>query len=278
MTALKHGVWLHNGTSLSIGDAVEAATVAEASGWDGVFVSDSPWEGYSDPWVTLGACAAVTERVTLGTWVIPLPQYDPMRVAHAAASVDQLSGGRMLLGVGLGVRDEYEMFHRGYDGPRLGRKYDEALQVVDGLWQNENFSFEGEFFRLQDAALPKRPVQSPRIPIVMGAWWPNRGPFRRAAAWDGVMPFWPALLGSEGPEGQEPSGATPDGELREMMAFYRSLTDDPGEVILPRSERLGPVIDPAAAEVGATWLLTLDATSLDAIGNGPPRQQMRESG
>jgi hypothetical protein len=55
-----------------------------------------------------------------------------------------------------------------------------------------------------------------------------------------------------------------------MMAFYRSLTDDPGEVILPRSRRLGPVIDPVAAEVGATWLLTLDAGSLDAVGNGPP--------
>jgi len=126
MTELKHGVWLHNGTALTIGDAVDAARAAEASGWDGVFVSDSPWEGYSDPWDTLGACAAVTERITLGTWVIPLPQYDPMRAAHAAASIDQLSGGRMLLGVGLGVRDEYEMYHGGYDGPRLGRRYDEA--------------------------------------------------------------------------------------------------------------------------------------------------------
>ena len=82
------------------------------------------------------------------------------------------------------------------------------------------------------------------------------------------MPFWPSLLGSEGPEGPTPTA--PDEELREMMAFYRGLTDDPGEVILPRSERLGPVIDPVAAEVGATWLLTLDATSLEAIGNGPP--------
>lgn len=235
-----------------------------------MFVSDSPWEGYSDPWVTLGACARATEQVTLGTWVIPLPRYDPAFVAHAAASIDQLSGGRMMLGVGLGVRAEYEMFQGEYDGPQLGRRYDEALQVVDGLWKNESFSFEGDFFTLQNATLPKKPVQSPRIPIVMAGWWPNKRPFQRAAEWDGIMPFWPALLASDGPEGQPPSDAAPDDELRDLMAYYRGLTDDPGEIVLPRGTKLGPVLDPAAAEVGATWLLTVDATSLEDIEQGPP--------
>lgn len=236
-----------------------------------MFVSDSLWEGYSDPWVTLGACARVTEKVTLGTWVIPLPQHDPVRVAHAAASVDQLSGGRMMLGVGLGVRAEYEMYHGEYDGRQLARRYDEALQVVDGLWTSESFSFDGDYFTLREAALPERPVQSPRIPIVMAGWWPNKHPFQRAAEWDGIMPFWPALLASEVPEGQDPGNAAPDDELRELMAYYTRLTADPGEVVLPRSARLGPIIDPVAAELGATWLLTLDASSLEAIGEGPPR-------
>jgi hypothetical protein len=203
--------------------------------------------------------------------VIPLPQHDPVRVAHAAASVDQLSGGRMMLGVGLGVRAEYEMYHGEYDGRQLARRYDEALQVVDGLWTSESFSFDGDYFTLREAALPERPVQSPRIPIVMAGWWPNKHPFQRAAEWDGIMPFWPALLASEVPEGQDPGNAAPDDELRELMAYYTRLTADPGEVVLPRSARLGPIIDPVAAELGATWLLTLDASSLEAIGEGPPR-------
>lgn len=266
---MKYGLWLLNGQSGDLATLGRRARLAEEAGWDGVFVSDSIWDGWSDPWVTLGAVAEATERVTIGTWVVPVPLHDPWRLAHAVANLDQLSNGRMMLGTGLGVPDEYRTFGLDPDPRTLGRRYDEALEVIAALWSGAVVDHEGEFFTLRGARLPQLPVQQPRVPVVPAGWWPNKAPFRRAARWDGVMPFWPALLGGEeGPAGQAPSQADPMDELREMMGFYHEQAERPGEVVLPWLRSIDGYVD-RCEELGATWVLLLSDIGDDRIAAGP---------
>lgn len=269
---MKHGVWVMNYPVVrNMREIVEFAVAAEEAGWDGVFISDSITDGTTDPWATLGAIAARTERVTLGTWITAPATQPPWRLAQAVASLDQLSEGRIMLGVGLGVDDDFTRF--GVDSPPRdrARRYDEAMEVMTQLWSGEPVTFEGEFFQLDDVTLPVVPFQQPRVPIVVAGWWPNRRPFDRAARWDGTMPYWPALLeGKPGPEGQVSTG-TIEGELRELMAYYHDVAEDPGEVVLPRQKRDDPAYDALAEEVGATWLLTAYRMDLDELREGPPR-------
>jgi hypothetical protein len=77
------------------------------------------------------------------------------------------------------------------------------------------------------------PVQKPRITILVAAWWPNKKPFQRAARWDGLMPYWPALMSQgTGPQGEQPTGSVED-ELRALLAYYHQVTNEPGEILLP---------------------------------------------
>lgn len=268
---MKHGVWAMNYPAVrTVSEVVEFAAVAEQAGWDGVFVSDSITDGTADPWVTLGAIAARTERITLGTWISAPATYQPWRLALAAASLDQLSDGRVMLGVGLGIDSDFGQF--GDDAPprERARRYDEALEVIKLLWTGEPVNFAGEFFRLDDVVLPVVPRQQPRIPTVIAGWWPNKQPFRRASRWDGTMPYWPALVGADDGPDDPASDGTTDGELRDLMAFCREVSDDLGEVVLPRPERDDDAYRSLAQEVGATWLLTTYRMDLDELRAGPP--------
>lgn len=268
---MKHAVWVMNYPVVrTMAEVVDFAVAAEEAGWDGVFVSDSITDGCTDPWVTLGAIAARTEQVSLGTWITAPATYTPWRLALATASLDQLSAGRLLLGVGLGVGKDFGRFGDATTPRERARRYDEALEVMVLLWSGESVTFDGEFFQLDDVTLPVVPKQQPRVPIVIAGWWPNQRPFERAARWDGTMPNWPAMLeGEVGPEGQTSTG-TVEGELRELMDFYRSVADDLGEVVIPRQKRDDPRFDALAEEVGATWLLTSYRMDLDEVRAGPP--------
>lgn len=177
---------------------VELATLAEEMGWDGVFLEDYiVFQGDSsaptcDPWIALAAIAGRTERLVLGTKVTPLARRRPWKVAREAATIDQLSGGRMVLGIGLGdtgehvVRDaSFSSFGEELDTHRRARMLDEALEIVAGLWSGEPFTFRGEHFAVNEVTFLPVPVQRPRIPIWVGGGFPNPGPTRRAARWDG---------------------------------------------------------------------------------------------
>jgi alkanesulfonate monooxygenase SsuD/methylene tetrahydromethanopterin reductase-like flavin-dependent oxidoreductase (luciferase family) len=179
---------------------VELAERAEASGWDGVFLEDyvvfqgGPHAPTCDSWTALAAIALRTERLVLGTAVTPLARRRPWVVARQAAAVDQLSGGRVVLGAGLGdvgehvVRDgSFTHFGEELDPRRRAGMLDEALTIVAGLWSGEAFSFKGEHFTVEEVTFLPRPVQRPRIPIWIGGGYPNPGPTRRAARWDGSM-------------------------------------------------------------------------------------------
>ncbi len=266
---MRRGFWLQNGRGLTVRETVEYAVAAEEGGFDGVFVSDSIWDGFSDPWTVLAAIAERTERIVLGTWITPVPLQVPWRLAHTLASLDQLSDGRMLLGTGLGTRHDDEMFGGTYDARALGRRYDEALEIITALWRGETVTHTGEHYSLVEARLPVLPVQQPRIPIVAGCWWPNLAPMRRGARWDGIMPTLPAMLGDqEGPEGQQPTGVPLAEEFRQLMAAYHEMTDDPGEVVVPALRDADYLA--ACEELGATWLLNGRADSADDLRAGPP--------
>lgn len=266
---------------------VEAAQVAEEAGWDGVFLADhlifpppaevggiGPTErhfAFPDPWVTLAAIAAVTRRIRLGTWITPIPRRQPWQVARDLATLDQLSGGRVLLGAGLGRRPDYERFGETWDLPSLGRRADEALHVVDALWQGEPLTFDGEFYRLDRAVVLPVPQQRPRIPILVGGLWPNRAFIRRGARWDGIIPHFPG-------DGVLPAdGTDPERHLRDLIDAYREATDSPGEIlVLDASPQVGPHFTEVARELGVTWLLTAKwndrwTLDLDLVRQGPPR-------
>ena len=144
--------------------AVRAARAAQAAGWDGFFLWDHlafVWGPPSaDPWVTLGAVAAATERLTLGTAVTPLPRRRPQVVAEQVGTLARLNGGRVVLGAGLGGNEkEFTEFGEDFDPHRRARLLDEGLERVRQLWDG---------------------------PIWIGG---NSGPaLRRAAGWDGWIP------------------------------------------------------------------------------------------
>jgi alkanesulfonate monooxygenase SsuD/methylene tetrahydromethanopterin reductase-like flavin-dependent oxidoreductase (luciferase family) len=177
---------------------VELAERAEAAGWHGIFLEDyivyqgDPKAPTCDTWAALAAMAVRTEHVRLGTSVTPLARRRPWKVAREAAAVDQLSGGRMILGVGLGDTGEaivqdasFSRFGEETDPRRRGQMLDEALEIVAGLWTGDPFSFTGEHYVVDEVTFRPKPVQEPRIPIWVGGGYPNPRPTRRAARWDG---------------------------------------------------------------------------------------------
>jgi alkanesulfonate monooxygenase SsuD/methylene tetrahydromethanopterin reductase-like flavin-dependent oxidoreductase (luciferase family) len=192
---MKYGLNLPNGGAC--GDArtlAEFAHLAEEAGWDGVFLEDYiVWQSHQDvptydPWVALAAMALRTERIRLGTQVTPLPRRRPWKLARETVTLDHLSNGRLILGVGLGdpTDGNFNQFEEVTDLKARARMLDEALDVLVGLWSGEPFSYRGEYYHVDEITLLPRPVQTPRIPIWVGGGWPLKGPARRAARWDGA--------------------------------------------------------------------------------------------
>ena len=232
----------------------DLAREAEAAGWDGFFIWDV-FGGESvaptpvvDPWIALAAIAATTERIRFGPMVTPLPRRRPWKLAREAASLDHLSGGRLILGVGIGTPpEEFARFGEEPDPRVRAEMLDEGLEVLTGLWSGEPFSFHGRHYRVEEATLLPRPVQQPRIPIWVGGTWPRKPPFRRAARWDGVFP------------GGLHGNLTLD-EIREMVGFIQAqrLSGAPidvmvgGDVPFDNPARAREILAEYAA-AGVTW-------------------------
>jgi alkanesulfonate monooxygenase SsuD/methylene tetrahydromethanopterin reductase-like flavin-dependent oxidoreductase (luciferase family) len=266
---MNHGIWLVATEDVDTGTLVDLGVEAEAAGWDGVFVSDQlEADLYPDPWTVLGGIAAGTSEVTLGTWVVPVPRYEPWQLANTAATLDRLADGRLMLGTGLGNDVDYEPYGRDYDPSAFARQLDESLEVMTEFWTGEPVTYEGEHVVLDEAEVHPTPVQEPRIPILSGAWWPNKKPFHRGARWDGIMPYYASLTGEDaGPHGEEPTGS-PMEEVKASLEYYADVADDPGEVVLPEIPGADP--SPAAlADLGVTWQLT-NGTGPEIVRAGPP--------
>lgn len=170
----------------------EFAHIAEEAGWDGIFLEDyiiyySPSSTY-DPWVILTAMALQTQRIRLGTTVTAVARRRPWKLARELVTLDHLSGGRMILGIGLGDGLDFARFGEQADATCRAERLDESLDVLAGLWSGQPFSYQGKHFSLDEVTFLPRPVQSPRIPIWVGGSSQKRGPVQRAARWDGFLP------------------------------------------------------------------------------------------
>ena len=166
-----------------------AAREAEEAGWDGFFIWDhvlwDPFEtGLADATVVLTGIALATERIRFGALVTPLARRRPWKFARETASLDGLSGGRLVVGVGGGDDPDFVPVGEPADPRERASLLDEGLDLVVRLWRAEPVSYSGRHYTLRDAVLRPGPVQRPRPPIWVGGWWPNRAPFRRAARWE----------------------------------------------------------------------------------------------
>jgi probable F420-dependent oxidoreductase len=223
--------------------AVEVAVSAEASGWDGIFLWDHlafVWDApAADPWVTLAAIAARTERLRIGTAVTPVARRRPQVLAQQVATLDLLSGGRVVFGAGLGgSASEFGKFGEPTDARVRAELLDEGLELLRALWSGEEVQHRGGHYTVDGVTLRPTPVQRP-VPIWIGGNRPAS--LRRAARWDG----WLA-------DSADPTGMTldPDDVAHGVAAIGR---DGPFDVaVLGQSDRGDP---PKYERVGATWWL-----------------------
>lgn len=259
----------------------DLAVAAEQSGWDGFFVADHLLTDFGivlpigDPWITLAAVAARTERLRIGPMVTPLARRRPWKVARETVALDILSGGRLTLGVGLGYPPDADFEQFGEDGSPTVRagKLDEALRIVDGLWTGAEFEHHGTHYTVHPTTFQPHPVQMPRIPVWVAGIWPRTRPFRRAARWDGAVPMGAGLAYTE--------MMTP-AQVREVAAFLARHRDGDGPFdlthwgVTPHGTAGGVMDD--YAEAGATWWLeTLDPWGNGWSGTGPwPVERMNE--
>jgi hypothetical protein len=195
---MQYGLYVQNfGEYGDPHNLIALAVDAEQAGWDGFFMwdhlqlyrhSDVP---VVDAWIALAGIAARTEHLKLGPVITPLARRRPWKVAREVVSLDQLSRGRLVFGVGLGTPPDAEFDCFGEDPSDRVRahKLDEGLTVLDGLWKGETFSHQGEFFHIDRVKFVPRAMQSPRVPVWVAGFWPNKPPMRRAARWDGVFPL-----------------------------------------------------------------------------------------
>jgi alkanesulfonate monooxygenase SsuD/methylene tetrahydromethanopterin reductase-like flavin-dependent oxidoreductase (luciferase family) len=233
---------------------VELAKRAEDSGWDGVFIWDHlayrerEWP-VADPYVTVSAIAAVTSRIRLGVMVSALARRRPWKFARETATLDVLSGGRLVVGIGLGSQPHEEFAAFGDDpDPRVrAARIDEGLEILTGLWSGEPFGFQGQHFHVEETVFLPRPLQRPRPPIWIAGRWPARPPFRRAARFDGVFPTFDGVGHTDRP--------TPD-QLRAAVQYTLSHRAREGRfdvVLEAQSEDRDPELVAAYVDAGLTW-------------------------
>jgi probable F420-dependent oxidoreductase len=273
---MKYGIYMPPGEDFSDPRVLaELAQDAEQAGWDGFFIWDHVVLGCServlDPWVGLAAVAMVTRRMRIGTMVTPLPRRRPWKLARETATLDRLSGGRLILGVGIGLgHAEWDDLGEETDPRTRGEMLDEALQVLAGLWSGERFSFQGKHYQVTNARFLPTPFQ-PRIPIWVGGFWPKKAPMRRAARWDGAYPLFNVW--------QDPAKLD---AFKEAVAFLweQKPTAQPFDILAVGSTQSSRDVDAPRLyqEAGATWWMeAIDPWDFGWPDRGPwPIEAMRQ--
>ncbi|MFD9895367.1 LLM class flavin-dependent oxidoreductase [Amycolatopsis sp. NPDC059027] len=241
---------------------VTVAEAAEQAGWDGLFLWDHvvhdkdkrQGQPFGEPWMLLTAAALATSRIRLGTLVTPVPGRRPEQLARQVATLDHLSGGRVVFGAGLGgpIKDEFGSFGDETDPVLLAERLDESLGLLDRYWSGEPVNHRGRHYTVEDVTLLPASVQRPRPPVWVAGIWPNRRPFRRAARWDGVAPLFTAAGHGVIP---------PLDQVQDLVGYVRQHREDrvadPFEIVLGGAtpgdpaearDRIAPL-----AEAGATW-------------------------
>jgi alkanesulfonate monooxygenase SsuD/methylene tetrahydromethanopterin reductase-like flavin-dependent oxidoreductase (luciferase family) len=261
------------------GRVIELTVAAEQAGWDGVFLWDhmlaGPGVPIADPWITMAGIAVATKTLRLGAMVTPLPRRRPWVLARQVATLDRLSRGRLILGVGLGDDGwrEFSSFGEETDPVVRGHQLDESLELVQKLLQGLPVQHRGGRYAVDTTAFLPTPAQSP-FPIWAAGRWPNRRPLARAA---GLQGFFPIFAPTDPPA---PPSAT------EVATISRKLKEQgigPGfdlVVTWPFTDQ-NPAGHSAAVDAleaaGATWCLdgyaptAKSASELEVLfRKGPP--------
>jgi len=264
-------------------DLVQLGIGAERAGFDGYFLWDHLVHSDSgegppivDPWQVLAVVAARTSRIKLGTMITPVARRRPWKLAKEVTTLDLLSGGRVILGVGLGApaHAEFGLFGEPDDRRVRAELLDEGLDVLAGLWTGQPFSYQGKHFTVGPVRFSPRPVQRPRVPIWVGGVMPasgllaraarrvagvrpRSGPVARAARWDGFVPIHPGRPGDRATAGEIAAARDTIAGLRGGVADFDIAVW--GE--LDPAGRLAARM-PGYREAGATWWL-------ESPGSGP---------
>lgn len=277
VTGLRSGIVI---SSASPREFSELAVAAEDAGWDAIFTWEAVWG--QDAWVTLTAAAMGTSRIRLGTMLTPLPRIRPWDLASRVATLDDLSGGRVQLAVGLGALHDGWLAFEADEGRKVrAEKLDEGLAIYDGLMHGQPFSFSGRHYQVRPTTFrpPPPPVQQPRVPVwVIGAH-PSEKSLGRAARWDGL------LSTKVGYDAETPF--TP-ADLVDVVGAVRPLREAAGlswegyDVVAEGISEPGPAGDEHVrkwAEAGANWWVESDwsmegdpvARHRRRIEAGPPK-------
>jgi len=218
---MKIGISLGNNQGVEdVQSILKLGTRAEELGFDSVWVSEHVFnvsyvyerlgsKPYYEPLAMLSYLAATTNRVGLGTSVLVLPYHNPIRLAKTAATLDVMSGGRLLLGVGVGVIDQ-ELEAMGSSPTERGAITDEAIVVMKELWTQEDPSFQGRYHSFSGMKFSPKPIQKPHIPLLIGGV--SHAAIRRAVR-----------LGN----GWHPTALPPE-ELSEGIRYLRERTQTAG--------------------------------------------------
>ena len=276
------------------GECADPATLsrlaqeAEMAGWDAMLLEDYLWYHNAtyhsspdapthDVWIGLAAMAMRTTTLRLGTCVTPLARWRPWHLERVTTSLDHLTEGRLILGVGLGDPADKGFTHVEDGTTTVSRatRLDEGLDILAGLWSGGPFAYAGEVYQVKDVTFAPAPVQRPSIPIWVGGSASTPAVIRRAARHDGICPY-------KLPETDDWADFKPEEirSLRDEIARHRP-GNAPFDIVVGGRQR-----DPdwdrerstirALADAGATWwhewLPAADfATMRSGIARGPLR-------
>lgn len=256
------------------------AQLAEETGWDGVFMGDAIW--CADPMIALTAAAMLTSRIRLGVMVVPVPLRKPWKIASESAALDNLSNGRLILGLATGA---VWMGWQGFpdevtDTRARAEMLDETIDILTLLYRGKQFDYDGRHYHLRLTQLdeqyyPPPPVQQPRIPLWAVGAWPRRKSMRRILKCDGLLP---QKMNSEGKfEEVLPADVC---EMKAYIDANRTL-DTPFDIIVEgktggmEHDQLQEKLSPWT-EAGATWWIegmwgdSQEAVS-ERLRQGPPK-------
>ena len=258
------------------GRVADLAVAAEESGWSGFFLWDHmlsrPGVPVADAWITMAAAAAATREIRLGAMVTPLSRRRPWVLAREVATLDRLSGGRLVLGAGLGDDGwkEFSSFGEVTDPRERAVLLDDSLEALQRLLTGEQVEFEGKRLAVHSSPFLPRPVQDP-VPVWVACRWPNRAPMARAARMAGCFPI---FSGSpDVPSAADVSAVRDDlvargtGDGYDLVIRCVLRRDDPDR----RAATLA-----ALEDAGATWVVEgidpgVPAAEVEAtVAAGPP--------
>jgi alkanesulfonate monooxygenase SsuD/methylene tetrahydromethanopterin reductase-like flavin-dependent oxidoreductase (luciferase family) len=274
---MRFGVYAPTSNEYDVRTLAGLAGEAEAAGWDGFFLWDNilaTFDGsgvLADTTVALTAVALATQRMRFGALVTPIARRRPWKLAKETATLDRLSGGRLVVGAGLGGTWDFVPVGEPDVGRQRAAMLDEGLDVLAALWSGQPVDHRGTHFAVHGARIVPPPVQRPRIPVWVAGYWPGRAPFRRAARWDGVAPL---------RAGCQFQGLTP-AELRDcvdLVASHRGARDGFDVVYFHTSGKRDADLVAEYARAGATWWLESTFPLTESLSDfrgrvraGPPR-------